>query len=122
MRYLLIAIIATLVYFQGIKPVIADRYFLMHKQGDKAALTQALAWSPNNTLIQIESGQLMRVLETTNGDVTTYSLWYLLGIQQLQAQNIQGGIGALQKCLWYYPDFAPAKDVMRQIQEAQAKK
>ena len=116
MKKFLIILIAVLVYFQGIRPVVADRYFLLHKQGDKEALAKAQLWAPGHTLIELESGKLLRVIETTNGDVTTYSLWYILAVHQLQAGSVQGGMAALQKCLWYYPDFAPAKDLMSKIQ------
>ena len=121
MRYLAIIVIAILVYLQGIKPVVADYFYLLHKQGNKDAIAKALEWSPNNSMFLIETGQIDKVLATHNGDLTEYSLYFIKAVQMLQRGNPEG-VAALQRSLWLYPDFAPAKDVMRQIQEQQPKK
>jgi hypothetical protein len=116
MRYLAIILIAVCVYLQGIKPVISDRYYLLHKQGDKTALQQALAWNPNSSLLQIESGDLLKVIYTHNGDLTEYSLWYLVGLDMLRRGD-PNGVAAIHRSLWLYPNFDAANDTMQQIQK-----
>jgi hypothetical protein len=121
MRYLYIIIIASLVYCQGIKPAIADRYFLLYKKGNQSALIQALSWNPTNSIFIIESGDIMRTIYTHNGDLTEYSLYYLLGMSLLQDKN-PAGVQAIQRALWLYPAFKEADAIMQQIRKSQEKK
>jgi len=115
MRYLLILIIAVLVYCQGIKPIVADRYYYLHKTGDQTALTKALEWAPDDTQLMVASGNIMRAINTSNGDQTLYGLWFMVGLRLFQQGNRDSGLVAVKKALYYYPDFAPAKAVMRQL-------
>jgi hypothetical protein len=121
MRYLYIIIIASLVYCQGIKPAIADRYFLLHKMGNNTALMNALSWNPTNSIFIVETGDVVKCLNTHNGDLTEYSLWYLIAMSMLQNKN-PAGIQALHHSLWLYPNFEPANDAMQQILKVQEKK
>ena len=122
MRYIYIILISSLVYCQAVKPVVADSYFLNYKKtGDQAQLRNALYWNPTNSLMIIETGDIMRTIYTHNGDLTEYSLYYLLGMSLLQDKN-PVGVQALQRAMWLYPGFKPADDALRQIREAQGKK
>jgi len=121
MRYVLILIIASLVYFQGIKPVIADRFYYLYKSGDKDAIKSAVDWAPDNSLYRIETGDVQRVINTHNGDLTTYSLWYLRGVQLLQRGD-QSGVDCMRLALRYYPDFTPAQEIIKQVEAASGKK
>lgn len=122
MRYIYIILIASLVYCQAVKPVVADSYFLTYKKtGDQTQLRNALMWNPNSSLMIIETGDIMRTIYTHNGDLTEYSLYYLLGMSLLQDKN-PVGVQAIQRALWLYPGFVEADNALRKIREAQAKK
>lgn len=122
MKYLVIILTGILIYFQGIKPVVADYYYFKYKKGDKHSIAKSLQWNPDNTIVQLESGNLDRVASWQNGDVTEYSIWYMVAVQQLKAGNIPGGIASLNRSLWLYPDFAPALDLKKQIEDYQSGK
>jgi len=115
MRFILIAVIASLVYFQGVKPVVADRYYFLHKTGDQTALAKALEWAPDDTQLMVASGNIMRAINTSNGDQTLYSMWFMVGLRMLQLGTRDAGIKAIQKALYYYPEFVPAKNVMSKL-------
>lgn len=122
MRYIYIVLIASLIYCQAVKPVVADVHFLQFKKtGDQAQLGKALYWNPTSSLMIIESGDIMRTIYTHNGDLTEYSLYYLLGISLLQGNN-PIGVQAIQRSLWLYPYYKPALDTMEQINKAKEKK
>lgn len=109
MRLILIAVIACIVYFQGVKPIVADYHLKRHNA------TKALEWSPDNTQILYENNQILKAIDTSNGDLTAYSMWYVLAVNHLRAKNLEGARKALQKSLWYYPNYEPAKDLMGKI-------
>ena len=108
MKLILVLIMAALLWCQGIKPIIADVHWLAFKKGDKTALANALYWSPNDTQMVAATGDMLRAIYTNNGDSTAYGLWFNIAVQQANAGSKAGCITALNKSLWYYPEYEPA--------------
>ena len=108
-RIFIAFVLLAILWFQGIKSIVADYYF------SKGELGKALAWNPKDSLLQLKSGKIIEVIDTNNGDVTQYSLWYGLGIAMLRQGSVDAAKRAFSKSLYYYPDYEPAKRLMAEL-------
>jgi len=108
-RIILGLMLAMLLWFQGIKPIVSDCYQI------KRNLDKALAWNPNDSMLQLRSGNIMRAIETNNGDITQYSLWCSLAARLLRQENRNLTMYAINRSLYYYPNYEPAKRLMAEL-------
>uniref|UniRef100_A0A6M3LIL4 Putative tetratricopeptide repeat protein n=1 Tax=viral metagenome TaxID=1070528 RepID=A0A6M3LIL4_9ZZZZ len=109
-RIFIALVLLAILWFQGIKPIVADHYF------SKGELGKALEWNPRDSLIQLRAGKIIEVIDTNNGDLTQYSLWHSLGIAMLRQGSVDDAMRAFSKSLYYYPDYEPVKKVISMIE------
>jgi len=110
-RIALAMMIAVIVYTQGVKPLVADYY------ATKKNFAKALEWNPNDSTLHFKTGNIIRAIETNNGDLTQYALWTHLAIRIAQQGNKESATQAINKALWYYPDFKAAKQVAEALKK-----
>jgi len=111
-RILIALVLLAILWFQGIKPIVADHYF------SKGELEKALEWNPRDSVIQLRAGKIIEVIDTNNGDLTQYSLWHGLGLAMLRQGSVDGAMRAFSKSLYYYPDYEPVKKIISKIKQA----
>lgn len=109
LRIAISLIFVSLIYFQAVKPLVSDHYQA------KKEWVKALAWQPDDSTLHFKTGNLIRAIETNNGDLTQYSLWCNLAIRLAQQGARDAAKRATEKALWYYPDFEAAKKVLEAL-------
>jgi tetratricopeptide (TPR) repeat protein len=110
-RILLALIVLAAFWFQGVSPIVADYY------KGKKEIAKALQWSPDDSMLHFKSGNVIRAIETNNGDLTQYSLWFNLGLRLAKQGAKDSAMDAFRKALYYYPNYDPAKRLMKALEE-----
>jgi len=124
-------------WYGGIKPFKGEmehfRYKTALKRKDiKSAerhILKAIDYAPLNSMYHITVSQLYLNLKkfpeasdyaemaviNFNGDLTLWSVWYLKGVLEYQKGSLLGAQTALEKALYYYPLFNPARERLEEV-------
>lgn len=118
LKLVMALILVMALWVNVVKPGIGDYYglkFDQSKKQDISLIAKARSWDPDSSSLAIKASAYADALQRSNGDITPYSVWFMLAVMLGQKGDLQSAKFALEWSLYYYPDYDLAKNLYAKL-------